>query len=138
VLISLFAYFLYIVTAFTVIMGLFVFAFSSSMLDRTLHYPRPVIDRSIAATHLRGPLFMLATKDGALAKNTPANDSKPPDAVAVANTDTEKTKRERPAHPHKVAARRENSEGRDTTIAQGYSQGYSMGLGYRPGLDGQR
>jgi hypothetical protein len=137
VLLSLFAYFLYIVTAFTAIMGLLLVAFNGSTLDRTLHYPRPIIDHSIAATHPQRPLFMMATRDGALAKATPANDAKAPDAVAAANTDTEKTKHERPAHSRKVAARRENREnagGRDYTIAQSYN----MGLGYRPGLDGQR
>jgi hypothetical protein len=134
VLLSLFAYFIYIVTAFTAIMGLLVVAFSGSTLDRTLHYPRPVIDHSIAATRLQPPLFMMATKDGAPAKNTPASDAKSPDAVAVANTDIEKTKRERPARPHKLAARRQNFAGRDYTIAQSYSGGF----GYRPGLDAQR
>jgi hypothetical protein len=98
VLVSLFAYFFYIVTAFTAIMGLLVVVFSGSTLDRTLRYPRPVFDHSIAATHLQRPLFMQATKDSALAKNTPASDAKAPDTVAVANTDTEKTKHERPAH----------------------------------------
>ena len=133
-LVSLFAYFIYIVTAFTAIMGLLVIAFSGSTLDRTLRYPRPVIDQSIAATHLQRPLFMTATKDDAPAKNTPASDAKAPDAVAVANTDTEKTQRERPAHSHKFAARRQNFAGRDYTIAQSYSRGF----GYRPGLDAQR
>jgi hypothetical protein len=137
VLVSLFAYFFYIVTAFMAIMGLLVVVFSGSTLDRTLRYPRPVIDRSIAATHLQRPLFMMATREGAIAKTTPANDAKAPDAVAAANTDTEKTKREQPAHSRKVAARRENREnvgGRDYTIAQSYN----MGPGYRPGLDAQR
>ena len=133
-LVSLFAYFFYIVTAFTAIMGLLVVVFSGSTLDRTLRYPRPVIDHSIAATHLQRPLFMLATRGGALAKATPANDAKAPDAVAVANADTEKTKHERPAHSRKVAARRESIGGRDYTIAQSYN----TGLGYRPGLDAQR
>jgi hypothetical protein len=133
VLVSLFAYFFYIVTAFTAIMGLLVVVFSGSTLDRTLRYPRPVFDHSIAATHLQRPLFMQATKDSALAKNTPASDAKAPDTVAVANTDTEKTKHERPAHSRKVAARRENIGGRDYTIAQGNN----LGFGYRPGLDAQ-
>ena len=133
-LVSLFAYFIYIVTAFTAIMGLLVVAFNGSTLDRTLHYPRPIIDHSIAATHLQRPLFMVATKDAAPAKNTPASDAKAPDAVAAANADTEKTKRERPPRPHKLAARRQNFAGRDDTIAQSYSGGF----GYRPGLDAQR
>jgi hypothetical protein len=124
------------VTAFTAIMGLLVVAFSGSTLDRTLRYPRPVIDHSVAATHLQRPLFMLATKEAApaLAKNTPASDVKASEPGAVANTDTEKTKRERPPHPHKVAVRRQNFAGRDYTIAQGFSTGF----GYRPGLDSQR
>jgi hypothetical protein len=134
VVVSLFAYFFYIVTAFAAIMGLLVVAFSGSTLDRTLHYPRPVMDRSIAATHLRRPLFMMATKDATSAKNTSASEPKAPAVVAVANTDTEKTKRERPVHPHKIAAPRENFAGRDYSIAQGYSAGFS----YRPGLDAQR
>jgi hypothetical protein len=144
VLVSLFAYFFYIVTAFTAIMGLLLVVFSGSTLDRTLRYPRPVIDHSIAATHLQRPLFMLAPKDGALAKNTPANDAKPPDAVVVANTNTEKPKHERPVHSRKIAARRENIGGRDYTIAQSYNTGsaYRSGLEfgsvYRPGLDAQR
>lgn len=136
--VSLFAYFFYIVTAFAAIMGLLVVAFNGSTLDRTMHYPRPVVDHSIAATHLQRPLFMMATKDGtkdgAPAKNTPASEPKAPAAVAVANTDAEKTKRERPVHPHRVAAQRENFAGRDYSIAQSYS----TGLGYRPGLDAQR
>jgi hypothetical protein len=134
VLVSLFAYFIYIVTAFTAIMGLLVVAFNGSALDRTLHYPRPVIDHSIAATHLQRPLFMQATKDGAPAKNTPASDAKAPDTVAVANTDTEKANRERPARRHRLAVRHQNFAGRGYTIAQSYSGGF----GYRPGLDAQR
>ena len=122
-LVSLFAYFIYIVTAFTAIMGLLVVAFNGSTLDRTLHYPR-----------LQRPLFMVATKDAAPAKNTPASDAKAPDAVAAANADTEKTKRERPPRPHKLATRRQNFAGREYTIAQSYSGGF----GYRPGLDAQR
>jgi hypothetical protein len=135
VVVSLFAYFLYIVTAFAAIMGLLVVAFNGATLDRTLHYPRPIMDHSVAAAHSQGPLFMMATNDGTPAKNTPAAEPKAPDAVAAANTGTEKTKRERPAHPHKVVVRRENSPGRDYTIAQSYSGG---GFGYRPGLDAQR
>jgi hypothetical protein len=134
VLVSLFAYFIYIVTAFTAIMGLLVVAFNGSALDRTLHYPRPVIDHSIAATHLQRPLFMQATKDVAPAKNTPASDAKAPDTVAVANTDTEKANRERPARRHRLALRRQNFAGRGYAIAQSYSGGF----GYRPGLDAQR
>jgi hypothetical protein len=134
VAVSLFAYFFYIVTAFAAIMGLLVVAFNGSTLDRTMHYPSPVMDHSIAATHVQRPLFMMATKDGAPAKNTPASEPKAPAAVAVTNTDTEKAKRERPVHPHRVAAQRENFAGRDYSIAQTYS----TGLGYRPGLDSQR
>jgi hypothetical protein len=135
VVVSLFAYFFYIVTAFAAIMGLLVVAFNGSTLDRTLHYPRPVMDHSIAAAHLQRPLFMMATKDAASAKNTPASEPKAPApaVVAVANTDAEKTKRERPVHPHKIAPR-ENFAGRDYSIAQGYSGGF----GYHPGLDAQR
>jgi hypothetical protein len=144
VLISLFAYFFYIVTAFTAIMGLLVVVFSGSTLDRTLRYPRPVIDHSIAATHLQRPLFMLVPKDGALAKNTAANDAKAPDAVAVANTNAEKPKHERRVHSRKIAARRENIGGRGYTIAQSYNMGsayrsgFEFGSAYRPGLDAQR
>ncbi|HEX8827448.1 MAG TPA: hypothetical protein VF778_04980 [Xanthobacteraceae bacterium] len=132
--VSLFAYFFYIVTAFAAIMGLLVVAFNGSTFDRTLHYPRPVMDHSIAATHLQRPLFLMATKDTASAKSTPASEPKAQAVVAVANPDTEKTKRERPAHPHKIATQRENFGSRDYSIAQGYSAGSS----YRPGLDAQR
>ena len=132
--VSLFAYFFYIVTAFTAIMGLMIFGVSDSTLDKVLHYPRPVIERSIAATNARRPLFMLAIKDGSSAKNALAKDSKGPEVTSVAKADTEKSKRERPARPHKLASRRENNEWNDYTVAQSYGGGY----GYRPGLDGQR
>ena len=134
VLVSLFAYFFYIVTAFAAIMGLMIFGFSDSTLDKALHYPRPIVERPVAALSARRPLFMLAVKDASSAKNELAKDAKVPDATPVAKVDTEKSKRERPAHPHKLASRRQYYGWHDYTVAQGFNAGF----GYRPGLDGQR
>lgn len=133
-LVSLLAYFFYIVTAFAAIMGLMIFGFGDSTLDKALHYPRPVVERSVAAANVRRPLFMLAIKDGSSAKNALAKDAKLPDVTSVGKADTEKSKRERPAHPRKLVSRRENHEWHDYTVAQGFNAGF----GYRPGLDGQR
>jgi len=118
---------------FTAIMGLMIFGFGDSTLDKALHYPRPVVERSVAAANAQRPLFMLAVKDGSPPKNALAKDAKVPDVTSVANVDTEKSKRERPAHPRKLVSRRENHEWHDDTVAQGYNAGF----GYRPGLDGQ-
>jgi hypothetical protein len=135
---SLFAYFFYIVTAFAALTGLMIVAFSGdSTLGKALHYPRPIVERTIAATSPRRPLYMLATKQESqqsIANSSPTSPAKDLNGsgVPLAKADAEKGKREKPAHPHKLASRLENYGGQDYSVALGNA------AGYRPGLDGQR
>jgi hypothetical protein len=132
---SLLGYFLYIITVFTAIMASLIGLFNNSALEKVLHYPRPIIVRTVTATNTepRHLVVSSGTKQGVPAKDSPAKDLKD-SRVSVAKTDAQKSKRERPAHLAKLVRQRKNYEGHGSTIALGYVQDF----GYRPGLDGQR
>jgi hypothetical protein len=129
---SLLAYFFYIVTAFAAVTGLMIAVLGDSTLGKVLHYPRPVVERAVTAEIPGHRLFMFATNARSPAKNAPETDVKSSSVVPVATADA--GKRDRLAHPRKLATRRENYEGHDYSVALGYG----ARSGYRPGLDGQR
>jgi len=131
---SLFAYFFYMVTAFTALTGLMLITFGGdSTLGKVLRYPHPIVERTIAATNSHHPLFMLATKQESTAKESTARDTPAENINASsAKADAEKVKHERLAHLHKLASQRRTYEG------QGYSVALRNAAGYRPGLDSQR
>jgi len=129
---SLFAFFLYMVTALAAITGFMIAVFGDSTLGKVLHYPRPIVERTAATENPRRQLFMFAAEGKPPAKNTPETDVKSSSVASDATADVEQVKR--PAHPRKLAARRENSEGRGYNFALSYGATF----GYRPGLDGQR
>ena len=108
--VSLFAYFFYIVAAFTAFSVLLIGLFNN--------------DRLIAP----------GTSEGSAAKNAPAKDVKDTPGVTIAKTGTGKTKRESSVHLHKLARQWKNFEGHGYTHALGYAEE----TGYRAGLDSQR
>jgi hypothetical protein len=151
VVVSLFAYFLYMITAFTAIGALLIVLTNGSTAEKVLHYPRPLIDQSIIEqtttptnSQPRDLPDASRTKEEVPArdrreKNIDDDDS----VVSVAKSDTTKRKLEmknepeRVAHLHKpkeFARQREKYEGHGYATALGYAEG----SGYRPGLDAQR
>jgi hypothetical protein len=126
---SLFGYFAYIVTAFAALTGLMIITFGGdSTLGKVLHYPRPVAERTVAATNPQHRLFMLASKQESTAKESMNGSG----VVSSEKVDGEKGKRETFAHAHKISSQRGKYEG------QGYSVAAGNAAGYRPGLDSQR
>jgi hypothetical protein len=136
VVVSLFAYFFYIVAAFTAISVLLIGLFNNSTLEKVRHHPRPVIERRVTAidTEARHRLIVPGTSEGSAAKNAPAKDVKDTPGVTIAKTGTGKTKRESSVHLHKLARQWKNFEGHGYTHALGYAEE----TGYRAGLDSQR
>ena len=137
--ISLVGYFLYVVAAFTATMVLLIRLSDNSMLERVLHYPRPIIVETVTASkseELRQPISP-GTRDAQFAKDAIATDVKSSRIVGVAKADHEKNKPRKLAHLDVLKAlerQRENNQGRRYTLALSYAEA----SGYRPGLDGQR
>ena len=149
VVISLFAYFLYMITAFTAIGALLIVLTNGSTAEKVLHYPRPLIDQSIIEqTTTPTNSQPRDLPDAAKTKEeVPARDRREKSiddsVVSVAKSDTTKrkletkNKPERLAHLHKpkeFARQREKYQGHGYATALGYAEG----SGYRPGLDAQR
>jgi len=155
VAVSLFAYFFFMITAFTAIGALLIGALliglaSGSTVEKVLHYPRPIIEQSmieqIFTTTNPQPRDLSdapRTKGEVPARNGPEKNMNESRVVSVAKVDVTKSKREiknkpeRLAHLHKpkgLARQREKYEGHGYAMALGNA----AGSGYRPGLDAQR
>lgn len=150
VVVSLFAYFFYMVTAFTAIGALLIGLANGSTVEKTLHYPRPIIEQSIIEQTFtttnpqpRDLPDAPRTKEEVPARNKPEKNINDSRVVSVGKADTAKRKREiknkteRLAQLHKP---REFAHQHGKYEGHGYAMalGYAAGSGYRPGLDAQR
>ena len=142
VFVSVFGYFLYMITAFSAVAALLIGLSGNSAIEKVLHYPRPIVDEAVIATN-HEPSNLLNRRqleEPKRKEETPARDKKDADAISVAKADTAKRKSEpkyRPeklAHKPKVLAHQRERQERGYSVALGYSEG----SGYRPGLDAQR
>jgi len=144
VFVSVFGFFLYMMTAFSAIAALLIGLSGNSAIENALHYPRPIVDEAVTATNPEpsNPLNRRELEEPKRKEEAPARDKKDSDIISVAKADRAKRKSEmkyrleKLAHLHKpkvLAHQRERQEG-------GYSValGYSEGSGYRPGLGAQR
>jgi hypothetical protein len=148
VVVSLFAYFFYMITAFTAIGALLIGLANGSTVEKVLHYPRPeqsIIEQTFTTTNPQPRDLPDApgTKEEVPARDEPEKNINDSRVVSVAKADTAKrkveikNKPERLAHLHKpkgLAREREKHEGHGYAMALGYAEG----SGYRPGLDAQR
>jgi hypothetical protein len=142
VVVSLFAYFFYMITAFTAIGALLIGLANGSTVEKVLHYPRPeqsIIEQIFTTTNSQ-PREAPGTKEEVPARDEPEKNTNDSRVVSVAKADTAKrkveikNKPERLAHQHKpkgLARQHEKHEGHGYAMALGYA-------GYRPGLDAQR
>jgi hypothetical protein len=132
VVVSLFGYFFYVVTAFTAAMVLLINFDDSRLIS---HNPHPIIVVPSATTAQNEQQHLPGSAERQSAQYAPAKDVK----KSVAKADLKKHERKRFAHfdASKVLARfgatRETYEGHLRTAL-----GYAEGSGYRPGLDSQR
>ena len=133
---SLVGYFVYIVTAFTAVMGLLIGCFDHPTLE-VRRYPSPVVEVVSPSKAEDRHLQVMSVGEGRFAKNLPGKQTKGGDAVASAKPTPDKiNQHKRLAHvemPQAFARLRENYDERRFKFALGYSDG----SGYRPGLDGQ-
>ena len=134
---SLLGYFIYIVTAFTAVMGLLIGCFDHPTLE-VRRYPNPVVEVVSASKAEDRHLQVISVGEGRFAKNLPGKQTKGGDVVGLAKPKHDKINQHKKlAHtemPQAFARLRENYDERRFKFALGYADG----SGYRPGLDGQR
>ena len=134
---SLLGYFVYIVSAFTAVMGLLIVCFDHPTLE-VRRYPSPVVEVVSASNAEDRQLLVMSAGEERFAKNTPGKQTKGGDAVALAKPKPDKiSQHKRPTHvemPKAFARLRENYDRHRFKFALSYAEG----SGYRPGLDGQR
>jgi hypothetical protein len=134
---SLLGYFVYIVTAFTAIMGLLIGCFDHPTLE-VRRYPNPVVEVVSANKAEDRYLQVMSVGEERFAKNLPGTQTKGGDVVGLAKPKPDRInqhkKLARAEMPKAFARLRENYEERRSKFALGYADG----SGYRPGLDGQR
>lgn len=132
---SLLGYFVFIVTAFTAVMGLLIGCFDHPTLE-VRRYPNPVVEVVSASKAEDRHLQVMSGGEERFAKNLPGKQTKGGDAVALAKLKPDKINQHK-AHvemPKAFARLHENYDERRFKFALGYAEG----SGYRPGLDGQR
>ncbi len=132
---SLLGYFVFIVTAFTAVMGLLIGCFDHPTLE-VRRYPNPVVEVVSASKAEDRHLQVMSGGEERFAKNLPGKQTKGGDAVALAKPKPDKINQHK-AHvemPKAFARLHENYDERRFKFALGYAEG----SGYRPGLDGQR
>jgi hypothetical protein len=129
--VTLLAYFFYVVTAFTVAMALLVHFFDDSTSAKMLHYPRPITVRMVEEPH---PLATPETRERQSAKTVSEKDTEGSRIFDFAKSDLEKNKHKTLDGSKMSPRKHENDDRRRNGIALGYAQA----SGYRPGLDGQR
>ena len=134
---SLLGYFVYIVTAFTAVMGLLIGCFDHPTLE-VRRYPSPVVEVVSPSKAEDRNLQVMSVGEGRFAKNLPGKQTKGGDVVGLAKQKPDKINQHKKlAHaemPQAFARLRENYDERPFKFALGYAEG----SGYRPGLDGQR
>ena len=135
--VSVLGYFIYIVTAFTAVMGLLIGCFDHPTLE-VRRYPSPVVEVISASKAEDRYLQVMSGGEERFAKNLPGKQTNDANVVALAKPKPDKiNQRKRLAHvemPKAFARLRENYDERRFKFALGYAEG----SGYRPGLDGQR
>jgi hypothetical protein len=133
---SLLGYFVYIVTAFTAVMGLLIGCFDHPTLE-VRRYPSPVVEVVSASKAEDRHLQVMSVGEGRFAKNLPGKQTKGGDVVGLAKQKPDKINQHKKlVHaemPQAFARLRENYDERRFKFALGYADG----SGYRPGLDGQ-
>jgi hypothetical protein len=148
VVVSLFAYFFYIITAFTAIGALLIGLTNGSTAEKVLRYPRPIIEQSFIGQTSTStnpqpgdvPDAPRIQKEEVPARDGMENDSR---VVSVAKADTAKRKLEIKSKPEKLAhlhKPKEFARQREKYKRHGYAMAlsYAAGSGYGPGLDAQR
>lgn len=134
---SLLGYFVYIVTAFTAIMGLLIGCFDHPTLE-VRRYPSPVVEVASASKAEDRHLQVMSAGEERFAKNFPGKQTKGGDVVGLAKPKPDKINQHkrltRVEKPKAFARLRENYDERRLKFALGYADG----SGYRPGLAGQR
>lgn len=143
--VSLFAYFFYIIVAFSAITALLIGLSNESTVQNVMHYPRPIFDRAAIASDSgawRAPNAPNASRKEQAPARDKRDDKIDSRAIAVAKVDAPKRDRETQrttakfAHLQKPRAPARQRERQDRGYAVAF--GNSGGPGYRPGLDAQR
>jgi hypothetical protein len=157
VVVSVVAYFFCVISVFATIMAfmtLLVGNFDNSTFEKLRHYPRPIIERTVAPAPPNNELHhipnvkshvTLRTNEVTPPKDLSAHykNTKDSRAASIAKADADKPKpegkirSERLAHlrqPKVLARQRQNYEGHGHTMALGYAEGRSV----LEDLNGQR
>jgi hypothetical protein len=104
-LLPLLGYFVSMIAVLTVAAGVMIGLFDASTSERVRHYPRPILERNVAAPASEPRLFMVVpeTKDESPAKNLEDNSAALP-------TEKVDTKISKPRKPKVLAHQRHNYE----------------------------
>jgi hypothetical protein len=104
------------ITVLTAAAGAMIGLFNFSTSEKVRHYPRPVLERNVAAINIEPHLFMVApdTKDASPAKNVEANSAVAPDEKAEAKKGT--------PNKQKTIARHHDYERPSYGNAMGYAE----------------
>jgi hypothetical protein len=150
VVVSLFAYFFYIIVAFSAITALLIGLSNESTVQDVMHYPRPIFDQAAIVSD-SGTWQAPNAANGLRKEKAPSKDKGDDKinsgAIAVAKVDAPKrnvepssreTRRNtvKFAHLQKPRAPVRQRERQDRGYAVAF--GNSEGSGYHPGLDAQR
>jgi hypothetical protein len=145
VAVSLFAYFFYIIAAFSAIAAVLIGLSNESTVEGVIHYPRPIFDQAAVAPGSgtwQVPNAPNRTRKEESPSKEKRDDKMDSRAIAVAKADApnhnRKIKRNvvKFARLQKPRAPARPRERRDRGYAIAF--GSSEGSGYRPGLDAQR
>jgi hypothetical protein len=145
VAVSLFAYFFYIIVAFSAIATLLIGLSNESTVQGVIHYPRPIFDQAVIAPD-SGAWQVPDAPNRARKEESPSKDKRDNKmdsrAIAVAKADAPnrssviKRNVVKFARLQKPRASAHPRDRRDRGYAVAF--GSSEGSGYRPGLDAQR
>jgi hypothetical protein len=150
VVVSLFAYFFYIIVAFSAITALLIGLSNESTVQDVMHYPRPIFDQAAIVSD-SGAWQAPNAANGLRKEKAPSKDKGDDKinsgAIAVAKVDAPKrnvepssreTRRNTVKFAHlqkpRAPVRRRERQDRGYAVAFGNSEG----SGYHPGLDAQR
>jgi hypothetical protein len=143
VVVSLLAYFFYIIVAFSAITALLIGLSNESTVQDVMHYPRPIFDQAAIVSD-PGAWQAPNAPNASQKEQAPARDKRDDKidsgAIAVAKVDAPKRNRETKrntvkfAHLQKPRATARQRERQD----RGYAVAFGNSGGYRPGLDSQR